>query len=426
MKNNSLIILLISGFCLLFASCTKEDSCKDVSCPVGFTATSQNGGCECVSDNTEVALISKAGMITANETWTSDNMYKLIGKVVVGDGVSLTIEAGTIIKGAEGTGSLASALIVARGGKIFANGTAQEPIIFTSILDNIEIGQAAGTNLDETQNAMWGGVIVLGKAPGSFEGDVQEFQIEGIPADDAFGLYGGTDPADNSGSINYISIRHGGALIGEGNEINGLTLGCVGSGTVINQVEIVGNLDDGIEFFGGTVNVTNAIVWAQGDDAFDIDQAYSGTIDNFVYVAGPDSDHGLEVDGPEGSATGRFTAKNGTLKGLSAEMADFRDGAMGTVQDCYFFNFTDSGDLELDDDVTSANYFADILTLTGLQFNTNQALAAICHDKAPNGDDIAFDTKFAISNTVTATPTKGANTSVFAWTYTSQKNALNF
>lgn len=410
----------------MISSCAKEDACKDVSCPVGFTVTSQNGGCECVSDETEVSLIAKAGMITTNETWTADNMYKLIGKVVVGNGVSLTIEAGTIIKGTEGTGSLASALIVARGGKIFAKGTAEEPIIFTSILDNIEIGQSAGSNLDETQNALWGGVIILGKAPGSFEGDVQEFQIEGIPADDTFGLYGGSDPNDNSGEINYISIRHGGALIGEGNEINGLTLGCVGSATVINQVEIVGNLDDGIEFFGGTVNVTNAIVWSQGDDAFDIDQAYSGTIDNFVYVAGPDSDHGLEIDGPEGSATGRFTIKNGTLKGLTAEMADFRDNAMGTVKDCYFFNFNDGADIELDDDETSANFFSEILTITGLEFNTNQTLAAICHDKAPNGDDTAFDVKFAISNTVTATPTKGANTSVFSWTYTSQKNALNF
>ena len=129
---------------------------------------------------------------------------------------------------------------------------------------------------------------------------------------------------DDSGLLQYISIRHGGALIGEGNEINGLTLGGGGSATVIENVEVVGNLDDGIECFGGTVNITNAIVWAQGDDAYDLDQSYAGTIDNFIYIAGIDSDHGLEIDGPESSvnADGKFKLINGTMIGLAAEYAD--------------------------------------------------------------------------------------------------------
>lgn len=93
-----------------------------------------------------------------------------------------------------------------------------------------------------------GGLLILGNAKGSFSGDSSENQIEGIPADDTNGLYGGTDDEDNSGVLNYISIRHGGALIGEGNEINGLTLGAVGSGTSISNIEVVGNFDDGIEF----------------------------------------------------------------------------------------------------------------------------------------------------------------------------------
>lgn len=421
MKLSKIFNLIL--FALVISSCSDNDC--DLTCPSGFTLDETN--CECVDNNTSDNIIEKAGFISENETWTSDQIYKITGKVVVQDGVTLNIEAGTIIKGSEGTGSLASALIVARGGKLEACGTADAPIIMTSVLDNIEVGQTVGTNLDETQNGLWGGLIVLGYAPGSFEGDVVEFQIEGIPADDSFGLYGGSNINDNSGSMCYISIRHGGASIGENNEINGLTLGGVGNGTQINNIEVVGNLDDGIEFFGGSVNVTNALVWAQGDDAYDVDQAYSGTLDNFVYIAGADSDHGLEIDGPEGSVISNgFTFTNGSFKGLTAEMADFRDGAEGTVQNCMFFNFNDDGDLELDDDTSSANYFSDRLNITGCQFVSSKSVSDICNDKSMNGDDAAFDQKMEMNNSSVSSATVGANTNEFAWTYASQKGALDF
>ena len=149
--------------------------------------------------------------------------------------------------------------MIARGGKLFANGTADAPIIFTSVADEIMPGQKVSPNLDPNLDGLWGGLIILGNAPISAASDV--VQIEGIPPSDANGLYGGSDATDNSGAITYISIRHGGANIGEGNEINGLTLGGVGNGTTISNVEVVGNQDDGIEFFGGTVNVSNALVW---------------------------------------------------------------------------------------------------------------------------------------------------------------------
>ena len=206
----------------------------------------------------EPTVVSVSGSITSNTTWTSNVIYQLNQKVVVQDGATLTIEPGTIIKGSSGTGSLASALVIARGGKLMAEGTATQPIIFTSASDNIALGQTMGTNLDQNDRGLWGGLIVLGNAPCSFSGDVGALQIEGIPAEDEWGLYGGTDPADNSGVIKYVSIRHGGALIGEGNEINGLTLGGVGTGTEIDNVEVVANVDDGIEFFGGTVNASVA------------------------------------------------------------------------------------------------------------------------------------------------------------------------
>ena len=139
------------------------------------------------------SCIVKSGGIAVDETWTADKCYILDRKVVVQEGVTLTIEPGTIIKGRAGTGSLSSALIVARGGIIMAEGTATQPIIFTSEADNIEIGGSAGTNLNETNDGLWGGIIVLGRAPCFFPGDVTEVQIEGIPADDTFGLYGPGD-----------------------------------------------------------------------------------------------------------------------------------------------------------------------------------------------------------------------------------------
>ena len=212
-----------------------------------------NGG----TTTPQVNVVSVTGSITSNTTWSNDNIYQLNQKVVVQDGATLTIEAGTIIKGSSGTGSLASALVVARGGKLMAEGTASEPIIMTSASDNITIGQTMGTNLDQNDRGLWGGLIVLGNAPCSFSGDVTDLQIEGIPAEDTWGLYGGSNATDNSGVMKYISIRHGGALIGEGNEINGLTLGGVGSGTEIDHIEVVANVDDGVEFFGGTVNASN-------------------------------------------------------------------------------------------------------------------------------------------------------------------------
>ncbi len=419
----SCFILLV----LLFSGCAKEDdACLELICQQGFTLVEANGTCECIEDNTEESIINKFGLIETDETWVSDKIYKLNGKVIVADGASLTIEPGTIIKGAEGTGSLASALIVARGGKIMACGTADQPIIMTSILDNIEVGQTKGTNLDESQNGFWGGLIVLGNAPGSFEGNVEEFQIEGIPADDTFGLYGGPDASDNSGSLCYISIRHGGASIGENNEINGLTLGGVGNETLITNIEVFGNLDDGIEFFGGTVNVTNALVWAQGDDAFDVDQGYSGTLDNFVYIAGDDSDHGLEIDGPEGSANGRFTFTNGTLKGLFTEIADFRKSSMGLVSNCKIFGFPDDADLEIDDDESSANYFSGMLEIKGLEFVSSKSVSELCHDLSPSGDDAAFDLQMELDNASVSSSEIGADLSAFEWTYAYSSGALDF
>jgi hypothetical protein len=364
--------------------------------------------------------------ITSNTTWETGKTYVLGGRIAVTAGNTLTIQPGAVVKGEVGSGSNATALIIARGAKLDAQGTATSPIIFTTVADEIMPGEIASPNLEPNLSGLWGGLIILGKAKASLAGDVTETQIEGIPPSDTNGLYGGTEDTDNSGTIKYISIRHGGANIGEGNEINGLTLGAVGSGTVIENVEIIGNQDDGIEWFGGTVNVKNAIVWNAGDDGFDTDQAWAGTLDNFIVVAGGETDHCLEIDGPEGSYNAGHTLKNGTVKGNNvAEFGDFRDGARGTFENIYFFNFANPadtegrGDLSLSGDKTLATFAAGELKFMNLQATLADGVSLTTVFKS--GTDAYASSVAAGANTV------GANKAAFAstWSWTAASGAIS-
>ncbi|HKK40610.1 MAG TPA: hypothetical protein VJ949_14410, partial [Cryomorphaceae bacterium] len=281
--------------------------------------------------------------ITTNTTWTTGNTYVLGGRIAVTAGNTLEIQPGVIVKGQAGTGANATALLIARGAKIDAQGTETQPIIFTSVADEIEPGMVASPNLDPDLNGLWGGLIILGNAPISADDDA--VQIEGIPPSDQNGLYGGTDAADDSGILRYVSIRHGGSNIGEGNEINGLTLGGVGNSTVIENIEIVGNQDDGIEWFGGTVNVTNALVWNAGDDAIDTDQSWSGTLNNFI-VVNP-GDECFELDGPEGTLDAEHTITNGTVFAGDADgLVDLDPNSRLIMSDIYFFGLSAGQDFD--------------------------------------------------------------------------------
>ena len=419
MKKTLTLVAAASALTLSFSSCQKKGCTDPTALNYSESAKKDDGSCVYAPAENEVVITEN---ITANTTWTSDKIWILGSRIAVTNGVTLTIEPGTIIKGQAGTGANATALIIARGAKINAVGTAAAPIIFTSIADEIQPGQIASPNLDPTLSGLWGGLMIMGNAP--ISADAASVQIEGIPASDPNGLYGGSDAADNSGVVKFISIRHGGANIGEGNEINGLTLGGVGNGTVIENVEVVANQDDGIEFFGGTVNVTNALVWNEGDDAIDTDQAWAGTLNNFIVVCGNQTDHALEIDGPEGSLLAGHTLTNGTVKGNDAsELGDFRSSARGDFNNIYFFGFPDPatdgrGDFSLSSG-TDATFAAGDLTFSNLQVTLPIGVALTAVFKA--GTDVHATDVAAGANTV------GANVSAFSsWTWAGVSGNLAF
>lgn len=337
MKKLTLSMMLIAAGFAGITSCKKE-GCTD---PEATNYNSEikekndDGSCEYPEDPSTITVTSN---ITTNTTWETGKTYILGGRIAVTDGATLTIQPGVIVKGEAGSGANATALIISQNGMIDAQGTATQPIIFTSVADEIEPGQIASPNMDPALSGLWGGLIILGEA--SISADAATAQIEGIPASDPNGLYGGSNDADNSGILTYVSIRHGGSNIGEGNEINGLTLGGVGSGTTIHHIEIIANQDDGIEFFGGTVSVSDVIVMNNGDDAIDTDQAWNGTLDNVVIIN--PGDEAFELDGPEGSyVNGNHTITNGTIKAAGASgLVDNDDNTNVDMNNMYFFDLT--------------------------------------------------------------------------------------
>lgn len=309
-----------------------------------FTVTDTDGdfakATHVLTVGAEATVIRIDSNITSDQTWETGKTYILGARIAVTDGNTLTIQPGVVVKGEAGTGANATALIIARGAKIEAVGTATQPIIFTSIADEIQPGEIASPNLSPTIKGLWGGLLVLGRAKGSYAGNTSETQIEGIPPSDTNGLHGGDNDADDSGTLKYISIRHGGASIAEGNEINGLTLGSLGSATEIEFIEIVGNSDDGIEIFGGTVNVKNLVLWNNDDDSVDADMAWSGTLDNFIVLVQNGGDKCFELDGPEGAyINGNYTIKNGSVSaGTAAGLVDNDPNTNVDMENIYFFN----------------------------------------------------------------------------------------
>jgi hypothetical protein len=206
------------------------------------------------------------GGIYSNTTWTKANdPYIITGDVVLFPDKTLTIEPGTVIRGSKAN---KGALIIEKGAKIMAEGTLESPIVFTS-------NQDAGSR----SYGDWGGVIVLGKATVNKIDPI----IEGGPTS----TYGGSDDADNSGILKYVRIEFPGIAFQPDKEINGLTLGAVGNGTTIDNIQVSYSGDDSYEFFGGTVNAKHLITFRGWDDDFDTDYGYRGMVQYAVALRDP-------------------------------------------------------------------------------------------------------------------------------------------
>ena len=293
--------------------------------------------------------------ITSDKTFSATTLYKLNGFVFVTEGATLTIEAGTMIQGKPGQGENASALIIEQDGKIMAEGTAQKPIVFTGEGDNYQ-----GSEFTKSVQGLWGGVIVLGEATTN---NSTQKRVEGIP-ESYEAYYGGDDDADNSGVIKYISIRHGGTDIGAGNEINGLTLAGVGNGTTLEYIEVISNVDDGVEWFGGAANTKYLLTAYCGDDSYDYDEGFHGKGQFWVTIqADGVGDRCGEHDGGSGDdeASSDPYAKpqiyNATYIGNgSNKLITFRDNAGGTYANSIFVNHGNGIAVEYRDDKESSSY----------------------------------------------------------------------
>lgn len=273
------------------------------------------------------AQVVVSGNITSNTTWTKNNVYLLQGFIYVKNGATLTIEAGTVIKGDKTT---KGSLIVTRGAKLIADGTPSEPIVFTSNEANPTYGD-------------WGGVILLGKAStnATFLGQQGVGEIEGgVNNAEGDGLYGGgtnPDNADNSGILRYVRIEYSGIAFQPNSEINGLTMGGVGSGTTIEYVQVSYCGDDSFEWFGGTVNCKYLIAYRGLDDDFDADFGYSGDVQFALAVRDPQiadqsNSNGFEIDndaqGSSNTPKTRPTFSNVTIVGPTGSVNNlYRRGA---------------------------------------------------------------------------------------------------
>ncbi len=257
-------------------------------------------------------IVTVSGLLTGNISWTKNKIYKLRGFVRVGGdtvqttpaGVStgvLTIEAGTVIIGERAT---KGTLVIQRGSRIIANGTAAEPIVFTS-----ERG------IGEREGGDWGGLVVCGKAKNNLPGS--SAQLEGSYK----AWHGGTDDADNSGSLKYVRVEYAGIPINPNQEVNSFTFGSVGNGTTMEYLQASFGGDDAFEWFGGTANAKYLVAYRCLDDDFDVDNGYTGFVQYGVALRGAaladqSGSNGFEVDN-DGQGTTATPFTSGTFANIS-------------------------------------------------------------------------------------------------------------
>lgn len=304
-------------------------------------------GVECEDD-----LCILTGVITEDYTMKADYQYLLRGGVFIGDDVNetiLNIEPGTQVFGESSTGGM---LVITRSSKIVAEGTAEAPIVFSS-----------SKNDGDRARGDWGGIIINGRAPinNCLVEDTTDF-CEAI-GEGGTGKFGGTDSADSSGVLKFIRVEFAGRIISPDNELNGISLQGVGSGTEVDNMHVHMNKDDGIEFFGGTANAKHIIVSGAADDMLDWTDGWQGKVQFAVLQQYADAgDNGFEADNNAEDNTAaprsRPTISNVTLIGAGGEFSDLgmllREGTAGNLSNLIVDGFGD-GCVQIEHDETFDN-----------------------------------------------------------------------
>src|SRR5918999_2439303 len=224
-------------------------------------------------------VIVVTGEVSDGETWTNANYYVLRGAVFVRDGVTLNIQPGTVVVGESGS---VGTLVVAQGGRLNAIGTREQPIVFTS---DQPVGSRARGD--------WGGLIINGRAPVNIPGGEGQGEAD-------TGIYGGSDPNDNSGTLRYVRVEFAGVEFSPDNELNGIAFQGVGNGGTYEFIQVHMNRDDAFEWFGGTADIKYAVASNAADDSFDWTFGWQGRAQFLaVHQRGDDADNGIEADNNE-------------------------------------------------------------------------------------------------------------------------------
>lgn len=366
--------------------CASPNSTASGAGGAGSTSSTSTGSGGQTGDPCAVAnkpLVNIESDITSDFILKCDKDYLLKGEVLVTPGATLTIEKGTTIKGFYSAASPA-VLVVQPGGKLIAVGTQDQPIVFTSELP-----------ANQRKPGDWGGVILLGQAPTNIQdanGMPAQGKVEGLVRG---GLFGGTDPDDSSGAMKYVRIEYGGVAIAPNNEINGLTFGGVGRGTLVDYIQVRQSADDCFEWFGGTVNAKHLACQYNGDDGFDWDNGYSGKLQFLVLQQDPsvaDETNGFEGDNDALSTQhlprSEPTIYNATLCGKNVDVAKQQYGMLlRRATRAHIFNTIATGfeaGLDLRDaftnvDIESSIFFGNL--------TANIAYVETASGVVPNNDD---------------------------------------
>ena len=262
------LLLTLSIFAFAVTSCEKDDT-SDIIIEINPDGGNPGGG------NPNDNIIG--GVQTADLTLEANTEYVLTEALIMSEGTTLTIPAGVVIKANRGAGVY---IAIVQGARIIAEGTSTSPIVLTS---NVAT-PAAGD---------WGGLIVLGRAPiNSVAGGdtTSTSEIGGLP-------YGGSNASDDSGIIKYVRVEYSGGAADASSENNGFSFYGVGNGTTIQFIQAFEGKDDGIEFFGGTVNASNLSVIGAQDDSVDWTEGFTGTLTDVYIEHRVSHDKGIEADG---------------------------------------------------------------------------------------------------------------------------------